>query len=192
MAFQTGKHLGGFKMKIARIFVLIISLVLIGSAGVFALSDTASHDVTMQVNEIALIDLNDATVIVLSTNAPANGGETVLGATDATKKLQYTSLVTSGTTRTITANWGGADVAPAGTSLKLEATSVPAGAGTADAQITLSAVAQPIVSAIGSVATGTGANGTELTYTFSIDNVALLDVGDNQTVTITFTLTAEA
>ena len=179
-------------MKIVRLIVLIISLALIGSVGAFALSDTATHDVTMQVNEIALIGLNDGTAIILSTNAPANGGEDVLGATDATKLLQYTSLVTFGSTRTITANWGGADAAPAGTSLLLEATNVPAGAGTAAGQITLSSAPLPIVNSIGSVATGIGANGTELTYTFSIDNVALLEVGDNQTVTITFTLTDEA
>ena len=155
----------------------------------FSATDTATHDVTMQVLEIVLIDLNNTSSITLTTNAPALGGETPLGDTDTTKLLQYTSLVASGTTRNITVNWGGTDAAPAGTSLKVEATSIPAGCGTAAAQVTISDVATNLVTAIGSCATGTGANGTQLTYTFSLDNINSLEVGDNTTVTLTYTLT---
>lgn len=154
-----------------------------------AATDTATHDVTLQVSEIALIDLNNTAAITLTTNAPGAGGENPLGDTNATKLLQYTSLVGSGLTRNITVEWGGTDAAPAGTSLKLLATSVPAGCGTAAPQVTLSSTPTNLVTTIGSCATGTGASGTELTYTFSIDTVTSLVVGDNKTVTITFTLT---
>jgi len=155
----------------------------------FAANDSASHDVTMQVNEIVLIDLNNTSTITLTTNAPANGGENPTGDSDSSKLLQYTSLVAVGTTRNISAQWGAADQAPAGTSLGLEATNVPGACGTATAQITLGSIAQNIITGIGSCATGVGANGSELTYTFNIDNVSNLVVGESQTVTITFTLT---
>ena len=174
--------------KILSIFLIsLVGFFLTGQ--LFALSDTTSHDVTMQVNEIALIDLNNTTAVTLTTNPPANGGEDPVGDTDSSKLLQYTSLVASGVARNITAEWGATDAAPAGTSLKLEATSVPGGCGTGAAQVTLSNVAQNIVTGIGSCATGTGANGAVLTYTFSIDTVTALVVGDNKTVTVTFTLT---
>ena len=153
------------------------------------LSDSTSHDVILQVNEIALIDLNNAGSITLTTNAPALGGEDPAGDTDASKLLQYTSLVAAGLTRNITVEWGAADSAPAGTSLDVEATSVPVNCGTGGVLRTISNVAQTIITNIGSCATGTGANGSELTYTFNVDTVSSLVVGSSSTVTVTFTLT---
>lgn len=170
--------------------LVILALVFIFLSGfVFAANDSAAHDVTMQVNEVVLIDLNNTGTITLTTNAPVNGGEDPAGDSDNSKLLQYTSLVASGTTRNITAQWGATDQAPAGTSLSLQATSVPAGCGTAAAQITINDTAQNIITGIGSCATGTGSNGAELTYTFNIDTVGSLVVGDSETVTITLTLT---
>jgi hypothetical protein len=154
-----------------------------------ALNDNAQHDVILQVNEIALIDLNNTTSITLSTNAPGAGGEAPTGDSDSSKLLQYTSLVAPGLTRNITVQWGATDTAPAGTSLDVEATNVPGNCGTGSGVITLSNVAQILISSIGSCATGTGANGSELTYTFNIDNVNDLVVGSSSTVNITFTLT---
>ena len=170
--------------------IILSAFFLLGITGmVFAASDSANHQVTLQINEVVLIDLNDTGLITLSTSAPTNGGEDPVGSTDASKLLQYTSLVAGVTTRSITAAWGGGDAAPSGTSLKLQATSVPVNCGTAGAQITLSGTGQNIITAIGSCATGTGANGAEMTYTFSIDDVTSISVGDSNTVTITFTLT---
>jgi hypothetical protein len=111
------------------------------------------------------------------------------GSSDTSKILQYTSLVAAGTTRNVTAAWGGADSAPAGTALLLEATSVPGGCGTAAGQITVSDIAQNIITGIGSCATGTGASGAQLQYDLDITAVGSLVVGDSSTVTITFTLT---
>ena len=178
-------------MNKARILVLTIIVMLIGSVSIFAASDTASHDVTMQVNEVVLLDIDDVTTMTLNTTAPANGGEDVTGSTD-TRLLQYTSLVAGATTRTISVSWGALDAAPAGTELKIEATGVAAGCGTAGAQITVSNVAQNIVTAIGSCATGTGASGTEVTYTLNVTDVSALDVAGDSTVTITYTLTDAA
>ena len=175
-------------MNKIRFFLLVTALSLL-ALSLFAANDVATHSVTMNVNEVVLVDLNDATTIVLSTIAPANGGELPTGSTDSTKLLQYTSLVASGLTRTLTVQWGGADAAPAGTSLKLEATSVPAGCGTAAAQVTISPTGQSLITGIGSCATGTGASGAALDFTFSIDDVNSLVVGESKTVTLTYTLT---
>jgi len=179
-------------MKKTIVLLLIAALLTIAATMSFAANDTASHTVTMQVNEVALIDLNNTSNVLLTTTAPTNGGEAVTGTTDSSKLLQYTSLVSAGSTRRITVNWGGSDAAPAGTSLKLEAVSVPASGGSAAGQITVGSTATDLITGIGSVATGTGANGAALTYTFSVDTVTSLVVGASQTVTITFTLTDQA
>ena len=185
----------GAKLRTAAVKNIVIALltVLMISFGslAFALSDTAAHDVTMQVTEIALLGLNNATAITLTTDSlTINAGENPIGDTDTSKLLQYTSLVPSTTSRNISVQWGGTDAAPAGTSLKLEATSAPGGASAG--QVTLSSVGQSLITGIGSIATGTGANGAALTFTFSVDTVGSLVVGDNQTVTITYTLTDAA
>ena len=175
----------------SKVFTILFIFILLFSfnLSLSAINDSASHTVTMQVNEVALIDLNSTAGITLTTSAPSQGGESVTGDTDSSKLLQYTSLVSTGTTRNITVNWGAGDSAPAGTSLKLEATTVPANCGTAGGQLTISNTAQSLLTNIGSCATGIGANGSEMTYTFSVDDATSLNVGDNQTVTITFTLT---
>jgi hypothetical protein len=169
--------------------LVVLTIVLMFISGIVFAADSGSHNVIMQVLNVCKINLNSTATITLTTIAPVNGGDPVTGQTDNTKLLQYTSLVPAAQTRRITANWGGADAAPAGTSLLLQATSVPAGCGTAAAQITLSAAAQSIVTAIGSCATGVGVNGAALTYSFNIVNVNNLVVGASSTVTVTLTLT---
>jgi hypothetical protein len=99
-------------------------------------------------------------------------------------------VVAGSTVRSITAAWGGSDAAPAGCSLTLEVTALTAGCGTQESQITMSAIAQDIVTDIGSCATGTGGtDGGRLTYTLSVDDVTQLDASDDQSVTVTLTLT---
>ena len=168
---------------------ILLFLFIFCTFSLFGLNDSTSHDINLEVNEIVAIDLNNTSTLTLSTIAPVNGGEPITGSTDNSKLLQYTSLVSAGTTRNITANLGLGDTVPAGTSLSLEATNVPANCGSSSGQITLSSIAQSIISNIGSCATGIGINGAELTYILQVDDMLSLIVGDNQTVTITFTLT---
>jgi hypothetical protein len=151
--------------------------------------DTDDVTITVTVNEICSIGLNDSLTVTLSISPPTAGGESILGDSDSSKLLQYTSLVYSGTTRSITVNWDAADSAPAGTSLKAQVISVPSGCGSAASQVTVSDTAQALITNIGGCNTGEGANGASITYTFSVDDISQLRVGDNQTVTLTFTLT---
>jgi hypothetical protein len=170
-----------------KVLFVCLSL-LLASAFAFGLNDTAIHSVILQVNEIALIDLNNTAAITLTTNPPGAGGLDPIGDTDSSKLLQYTSLVASGVTRNITVNWDATDSAPAGTSLSLEAVSVPANCGTAAGALVITDIAQNLITTVGSCATGVGANGAALTYTFDITDVTQLVVGDTRTVTVTFTL----
>ena len=169
-------------------FIWIVICLLLFSTVVFALDDNASHDITLNVVDVCIIDLNSTATITLNIVAPAQGGQNPVGETDSSKLLQYTSLTSLGNHRVIAANWAAMDSAPVGTSLRLEVTSVPAGCGTAGAQITLSNTAQFLISSIGSCVTGTGSNGARLLYTFNVDNVSQLVVGDTSTVTVIFTL----
>jgi hypothetical protein len=172
---------------------LTVCLLSVVCVSIYAASDTATHDVTMNVNEVVLIDLNNTSTLTLSTTAPANGGEDPTGEIDSTSKLlQYTSLVASGTTRNISVAWSGAldGACPGGTHLEAEAITVPGGCGSAvSSGVTVSGTDQNIITGIGSCATGTGANGAQMEYRFVVDNVSSLVVGDSTSVRLVFTLT---
>ncbi len=173
-----------------RILVVLVMLAVAGFA--FAQTDNTAHNVIMNVVAVAAIDLNSTADVTLNTVAPVNAGDPPTGETNNTKVLWYTALNASGLTRRITVNWGGADAAPAGTTLSVVAV-VEAGAGTAGAAITISNVAQNLVTAIPSVATGRlGTDGAALTYSFNVVTPASLVEGAGTTVTVTYTLTNDA
>lgn len=176
-------------MNIKRNLLILALLVLAGTA-VFA-QTTASHPVTLEVNAVAIIDLNDTGAITLSNalGATLPGDPPSVGSTDATKYLRYT--VVSAGSGLITVHWEAADQAPAGVELSVVA-AVGAGEGTAAAAFTFpdnDATAGNLVTAIPSCYTGRGAtDGANLTYTYAVTDPALLTVGDNHTVTVTYTI----
>ena len=159
-----------------------------GVSGLAFAAATATQTVTMTIGAISVLDTtgNPAALAVV---APASAGATPANPTSNSTYARYTSTVAAGVTRRLQANWGASDAAPAGCSLQLVAT-VPGGLGTATAAISMTAVAQNIVTAIGSCATGTTAtSGAQLGYTLAINSMTSLVAGDNHTVTITLTLT---
>jgi hypothetical protein len=169
--------------------VLGIAAMLFLSGVAAAQTDDVSHDVIMNVHAIAVIDVTTASV-TLEVTAPLLGGDDPQDDTDASTYLQYTSTVASGLTRSITAAWDTGDTAPAGCLLKLVATTQGGKKGSPEAQITMSDVAQPIITGIGSCATGRGtSSGANLTYTLEVDDVESLIAGESKTATVTFTLT---
>jgi hypothetical protein len=171
-------------------FVVLAVGLVIGLAGLAVAADTATQTVQMNVDEICVIDVtgNPAALVVA---APTTGGQTPPDDSDNTTYAQFTSVVAGSTARTLTAAWGGSDAAPAGCSLALEVTTLTASCGSrVVGGITLSSTPQNIITAIGSCATGTaGTDGGQLTYTLGVDNVTLLDASDDQSVTVTLTLT---
>ena len=175
-------------MKLAVLFAGLA--VCAGLVDVAFAADTANQTVQMNVNDICVIDVtgNPGALTIV---APGTGGQTPADDTDNTTYAQYTSVVSGLTTRSLQAKWGGSDVAPSGCSLLLEVTAVTAGCGSrVVGGITVSSSDQDIVTAIASCATGTGAtDGGQLTYTLSVDDVTQLDSADDQSATITLTLT---
>ena len=172
-----------------RKIIVLLALLALTGASAFAASATANHPVQLNVPEIVMLNLNSIATVTLAVQPPASGGLPPTGQTDATKVLWYTAVNATTLHRNISVKWGGADAAPAGTSLHVQATAVTSGCGTAGAAVTISSVAQNIVTAIPSCVTGQGANGASLTYTFQVDAPANLLVGDNHLVTVTYTLT---
>jgi len=161
---------------------LILALTVSGYA-----ADNSAHAVTMAVNEVCVIDLNSTSGISLATGTPAVGGALPTSATDSSKRLSYTSVVASGGARRITANWRSSDHTPAGTSLLLDVSGVPAAGGTAAGPIRLSDEPQNIITDIRSFSTGS--HEVELNYTFAVEDVNSLIRGETSTVVVNFTLT---
>jgi hypothetical protein len=159
------------------------------TAVIVSAADTATQTVQLQVDDICVIDVTgDPATLTIA--APATGGQTPSDVADNSTYAQYTSVVPTSTTRVLTANWGGGDAAPAGCELRLEVTTLGSGCGSPGSQIVISGVAGSIITAIPSCATGTGAtDGAQLTYTLGVIDQSLVDASDDQTVTITLTLT---
>lgn len=176
-----------------KILGLVIVLTLVGAGALFAV-DTAAHDVTVTVAAVVEMDLNDPSAISLTTITPGdgNGGLAVIGSTDTTKKLFYTSLVLSGKTRNITA---ALDAAPIINGFDIALTITPpgvSGAGSSSGLQALSTTAATLVTGITNVATGRGAtDGAAMTYTLTNINMANLTVGDTDTVRVTLTMSDE-
>ena len=171
-----------------KIIALTVAFLFAGVGSLLAATSSDTHDVTISIVEVALLGVDDTSAITLSTVAPGTAGDDVTGQTDSTKYLHYTCLNAGGTTRVIDAQLSAA--APAGTALLLTAT--PAGGeGTGAGQVSLTnASATNIITAIGSVATGStvSTDGANLAYVLSITDVASLVVGGGATLTVTFTL----
>jgi len=177
-------------MRRLKILALTAALFMVLNALAVAQANQKSHNVTMQVNSIAVLALAGGN-ITLTIEAPATGGETPADDTDATCYLRYTATVPASQTRNVTAAWGASDAAPGGTSLLLEA-GTPGGTnqGSSAGQKTISDSAENVITGIGSCATGTGAsNGSQLTYTLSVSDVTNLIASESKTATVTFTLT---
>ena len=190
---MTSKMTNTMSGKTTIATLMALAFVVLGAAGAFAATDSASHDIVLDVQEIAVIGLNDASSITLSTAGTIAAGadpSTAADDTDSSKLLRYTSVVQSGTTHSITVALGATGV-PAGTQLAVEATSMPGAAnvGSATGEVILSSTANNLITGIGSTATGTGANGVELTYRYRITDVSAMATDGDATVTVIYTLT---
>jgi hypothetical protein len=160
-------------------------------------NSSASHDVTISIPEVALLDLEGASTITLAPTAPeeAGLGLSFASATDNSVWVNYSSVVGSGENRSVNAKISG--TVPSGLQLKVSAGSYSGNGkgttGTASGQIVLSGTDQELISSIGSGYTGNGTNnGHNLTYQLDLDpdgeNYQNLMHGDTE-ITVTYTLT---
>ena len=171
--------------------ILVVGLFVCGLAGLGWAQSTATHDVTININEIAEINVNGSAV-TLTVTAPGTGGSNPQGDSNSDAQLQYTSVV-SGTTRNISAKISSGSV-PNGVALAVQPTGTPgSNEGTYGSAVTLDATDQNIVTGIESCATGiTASDGATLGYTLSVTDPTQLNYGSDTTVTITYTLTDDA
>ncbi len=166
-----------------------------------AMANTDSQALTLDVNEIAVLDATASTpaTIALTVTAPAAGGDSVVltGTPNATSYAQYTSVVDSAETRTISAQLA-SDVIPAGLKLNLTA-GTPTGTGTVGSEVALGedftngdTGGGDIITAIGSCETGSETtDGAQLTYTLSVTDISSVVATATQvSITVNLTMTA--
>jgi hypothetical protein len=153
---------------------------------------SAPADVSISLPNVALLDVEpNNSGFNLNLTAPTEAGNALTTtATNNTKWLNFTSAVTTGATRRISAQLSG--ILPTGINLKLvTANHVGTGAGTlgsAVSPIYLSSIQQTVVNNIGGGFTGNGTgNGYNLTYSVEIANYSLLKT-QTSTVSILYTL----
>ena len=168
---------------------LLIPVMLLLFIGLSA-EDTAEQTLSLRVSEICIVSVSGSPSELLITSA-GSGGESPLQASDNQSYIQYSSTVSSDTIRSITVRWADNDAAPSGCILKL--TAFPGNEsyeGHSTGETVLSSSPQPLLSNIGSCATGTGpGEGARLNYTLRVVDSSLLKAGEQRNVNITFTLT---
>lgn len=153
---------------------------------------TSSVGVSFSLPMVALLDVEPNTnSINLSLTAPTEAGNMVTNtASNNTKWINFSSAVTPGQTRRVSAQISG--VMPNGLNLVLNTSAYSgAGAGTLGSRvspITLTGSSQTIINGIGGAFTGNGvSNGYNLTFTLSISNYSQLR-SQSSTVSIIYTL----
>lgn len=166
---------------------LIFLLILNDSFG-----QASSVGVSFSLPSIALLDIEPNTnSINLSLTAPTEAGSMVTNtASNNTKWINFSSAVTPGQTRRVSAQISG--VMPNGLNLVLNSSTYSgsgAGAlGNRVSPITLTASSQTIINGIGGAYTGNGpSNGYNLTFTLSINNYSQLR-SQSSAVSIIYTL----
>jgi hypothetical protein len=181
-------------MKARMRALLVAGLLIVAGFAFGQATDTADHEIQININHVAMIDLNNGGLLTLTTTDPAQAGEVFQGDSDSDRELYYTLLTASNGNIQAQLNNVGYDTAPpAGTLLYVEATSTSGtgSPGTVQPQITLTTTAQTIVGAIGTCYTGRAVDdGAQLLYTLAIDDPSLVTADDSATLQVIYTLSS--
>ncbi|MBN2775542.1 MAG: hypothetical protein JXR31_14900 [Prolixibacteraceae bacterium] len=181
-----------------KVLLITVIVFLAASLNVKAQSDTNedSHSISIQIPEVALLDLEGSTSITLAPTAPTEAGNPLdfSSATNSNIWVNYSSIVATGLTRSVSAAITTGSV-PAGLTLKVTAGSFSGSGqgntGSPASQITLSSSSQNVLTGIGSCYTGNGAsNGHNLTYVLALDPSQDYEdiVQGNTSITVKYTL----
>lgn len=181
--------------------IALAAFAILSYANVNAQADTkvASHSLTVDIPEVALLDIEGGTSVLLEPAAPTEAGNPIdfTADTDNSLWLNYSSTVGTSTDATRKVSVAVTGTLPTGSNLKVQAgtaTSDGAGTkGTSTGLVTLAAVATSydVITGIGSCYTGNGASkGHNLTYslTESSADYSSLNFETVYTVTLTYTL----
>jgi len=190
-------------MKLQNLFIaaaVLFSTTVINAQSVEQRTD--SHNVTIGIPNVALLDLESTTAnnnITLNATAPTLAGEKVVfNQTNNDLWINYSSIVSGNATRKVTVQITG--TVPSGLDLTVTAAAYSGnGKGTTglanvNSSFTLNGgAAHTIIESIGSAYTGEGANnGHNLTYKIAqstgTDSYSELRSDESTTLTITYTL----
>lgn len=181
-------------MKKATILILFFLPISLWSLQLAAQTMSGENHLVMGIPAIALLATDQQDIsLELTTETP---GAPISGGT-GTSHIQISSIVVTGTTRSITASVVGV---PVGTTLKVNSELPTSGNqggtfGAGATEVTLNATAAPIVTGIGSCFTGTASNdGYKLTYLWnsgSINDYGTIIQTTGGTATVTLTITED-
>lgn len=174
------------------LFVRFCFVFILGIGTTLRAQTSGSRNVNLNLQEIALLDIEPTGTLNFSFTAPSEAGNTLTTpSANTTKWLNYTSAVTVGNTRNVTAH---IDAALPGVAIKIQAGAVAAGGGGAlgvsAGQVTLSTTPVNIITGIGGAYTGNGTNrGHQLTISLEVSDFSELSQTTNEVITITYTIT---
>ena len=176
---------------------ILLSVLIVGISTAYSQdSNTDNHTVTIVMPQIALLDIEPAASknISITMVAPTEAGDPLASQTDNNLWINVTSIVAALSTRDISVK---IDAPIDGLDLKVVSAAYSGSGfgswGTPQAEITLTAIDQTLVSGIKSGYTVDGVNnGYNLTYTSSVDPSA--NFGDivstaGTDITVTYTMT---
>jgi hypothetical protein len=173
---------------------LFVALCLVAAGSLLA-ADSESHQVQINITSICLLDIDDATALIYGVNATQAGDEPEITVTSGseTRDLWYTSIVPTGQTRRITANFSVA--LPTGVEIEVDISTADVGGvgakGTGGSYTFDNGdgtSAHNIVTAIGNCWTSR-TNGADVTISADISDVTTLVGGTAYTGNLTYTLT---
>ncbi len=160
----------------------LIALVVTVEGHALSSRSATGHELSIGVREVAMLSNAGPDTLVLDAASDFHG----------TMLLQYTTVNSVGAHRTISVSWNRGERAPAGTSLRMRALSVPEGCGQTRPEIVVSEHPDVVIDRIPSCATGRGDRGALLEYRLSIDDAARLDPRESTTVNLVFTISDDS
>jgi hypothetical protein len=184
------------KMKRMKFILIILTIVMVvGSIGVAIAASNDTDEVGITISEVyALLVVDGYTSFTVGTPTTAGSAFLVTPTNASATKIQFTSVVENIEKHKITADPN--ENIPAGLTLHITA-GAPGGTGTTGSTegektfTSTSHTALTIISGIGSGYTGTGSNGSVITYALTVTSGSESSVRatTTKTVTITYTLT---
>jgi len=185
-------------MKKLIIVIGIIGGCFLSTANAWAQDNVTAHNITLGLPEVALLATSSGGVNLTLSAATAAGEAVQQSISDSTAYVQFSSVISEGSPRILSAKYSG--TLPAGTNLTAKVLAPNANAvgttGTLVASdVSLTTVDATLVSDIGSCYSGTAVDdGYRMKYTWGLDNPTAnyADIRATAATSLTVTLTLTA
>lgn len=174
---------------------LAFYILLCSTQWLFAQIDSDIVPVEIILPQIALLDIEDGSPVILNQINPTEAGNQPGFESNSIQWINFTSAVSTGTTRNITAAIEGGSI-PSGIALQL---TLSAYSGTGEGNlgtptggaITLTTSPQDIITAIGGAYTGNGTgNGYQIIYSILLSDISLLTSTASTSFDVVYTMTS--